>query len=139
MFKETIKYTDYNGQERVMDCYFHYSETDFVYKELTGSFSAMLEDIVKTKDLPKLANLFRSLILDAYGIKSADGIRFERSPEISKAFEQTEAYNVLFMKLINDSKAAADFVTKLIPESIREKAISAVKKEEEENQLDLIK
>ena len=45
-----------------------------------------------------------------------------KSPEISRAFAETEAYSVLFMELATDAKAAAEFVNGLLPADIREQA-----------------
>lgn len=48
-------------------------------------------------------------------MKSSDGKRFEKSEEISKAFEQTEAYSELFMELVTDAEKAAAFINGIIP------------------------
>ena len=59
------------------------------------------------------------MIMKAYGVKSDDGKRLIKSEELSIAFTQTEAYSVLFMELITDDKAAADFVNCIIPNEIQ--------------------
>ena len=53
--------------------------------------------------------------MKAYGEKSPDGKRFIKSPELSEAFSQTEAYSELFMELASDSDAASKFVNGIIP------------------------
>ena len=60
---------------------------------------------------------FKDLVLKSYGEKSADGKRFIKTPEISEAFSQTEAYSVLFMELATDADAAAAFVNGIIPKT----------------------
>ena len=60
--------------------------------------------------------VFKNIIMKAYGVKSLDGKRFEKSDEISRAFVQTEAYNVLFMELLRDAQSAADFMNGIGPQ-----------------------
>ena len=100
MLKKTINYTDYNGSEREEDHYFNLSKAEIMEMELStaGGLSGMIQDIVKTQDGPAIMKIFKDIILKSYGKKSPDGKRFEKSEEISKAFEQTEAYSVLFME-----------------------------------------
>ena len=117
MLKETIVYTDYNGVERTEDHYFNLSKAEIMEMELSiaGGLSAMIEKIISAQDAPGLIKIFKELILKAYGEKSADGKRFIKSPELSEAFSQTEAYSELFMKLATDAEAASRFVNGIIP------------------------
>ena len=84
----------------------------------------MIQDIVKTQDGPAIMKIFKDIILKSYGKKSPDGKRFEKSEEISKAFEQTEAYSVLFMELVTDADAAAAFVNGIIPSDVAKEIAS---------------
>lgn len=117
MLKETITYTDYNGVERTEDHYFNLTKAEIMEMELstTGGLSEMITRIVAAKDAPAIIKIFKDLILNAYGIKSPDGKRFMKSPEISEEFAQTEAYSILFMKLATDADAAAKFVNGIVP------------------------
>ena len=89
---------------------------------IEGGFTDYIQRIVKAKDAPSLIKNFKEIVLKAYGEKSQDGRRFVKSPEISEAFSQTEAFNKLFMELVMDDGAAADFINGIIPDSLREKA-----------------
>ena len=60
--------------------------------------------------------LFKQFILDSYGEISTDGRRFMKSPELSKAFSETEAFSILYMKLATDDEYAAKFVNGVIPQ-----------------------
>ena len=120
MIKKTVTYVDYNGVERTEDFYFNLSKAEIAEMELSveGGFSKMLEEIVASKDNVKIVNLFKQMVLKAYGEKSADGRRFMKSEEISKAFSETEAYSEIFMSLaLNESEAAA-FVNGIMPANI---------------------
>lgn len=119
MLKKTINYVDYNGVERSEDFYFNLNQAEMVEMELgiTGGFTEWVDRVVKTKDGPTIMKLFKDFISKSYGIKNLDGVHFEKSKEISDAFMQTEAYNVLFMELVTDANAAAAFVNAVVPKS----------------------
>ena len=121
MLKKIITYTDYNGVERTEPFYFNLSKAELMEMELgvTGGMTEMLDKIIAAKDAPSLMKTFKEMIMKAYGVKSDDGKRLIRSEELSIAFTQTEAYSVLFMELITDDKAAADFVNGIIPNEIQ--------------------
>lgn len=118
MLKKTITYTDYNDVERTEDFYFNLTKAEIMEMELgtSGGLSAMIEKIVAAKDGPTIIKVFKDLVLKAYGEKSPDGRRFMKTPEITEAFSQTEAYSQIFMELATDDEAAAKFVNGIIPE-----------------------
>ena len=118
MLKKTITYTDYNGAERTEDFYFNLTKAEVVEMQYSigGGLKERLESIVKTQDQPAIISEFKKLILMAYGEKSADGKQFMKSAEISKKFECTEAYSVLFMELATDADKAAEFVNGITPQ-----------------------
>ena len=120
MLKKTVTYVDYNGVERTEDFYFNLSKAEVTEMELSveGGFSKMLEEIVKSKDNVRIMELFKQMVLKAYGEKSADGKRFVKSKELSEAFSQTEAYSEIFMELALDEKAAAAFVNGILPANL---------------------
>lgn len=119
MLKKTIKYTDYNGVEREENHWFNLTEAEIVEMEMgeTGGYAEMLQEMVKANDVPKLMKVFKKFIFKAYGLKNPDGIHFDKSEEISRAFSHTEAYSVLFMELVTDAQKAADFVNAIIPKA----------------------
>ena len=120
MLKKTVTYVDYNGVERTEDFYFNLSKAEVTEMELSveGGFSKMLEEIVKSNDNVRIVELFKEMVLKAYGEKSADGRRFVKSKELSEAFSQTEAYSEIFMELAMDEKAAAAFVNGIMPANL---------------------
>lgn len=120
MLKKTITYTDYNNEERTEDFYFNLSKAELMEMELSiaGGLSETINKIIKTKDVPSLIKIFKKLVLDAYGVKSADGKRFIKSEELSAEFSQTEAYSQLFMELATNSDAASAFVNGIVPAGI---------------------
>lgn len=127
MLKKVIKYEDYNGVQREEAFYFNLTKAEIMEMELStvGGLTGMITSIVEAKDTPAIIKTFKEIILKAYGEKSPDGKRFMKSEEISEAFAQTEAYSELFMELLTDSKAAADFVNGIVPADLAQEAAAA--------------
>ncbi len=119
MLKKTITYIDYNDNERTEDFYFNLTEAEAAEMEMSinGGLTAMIRRIIAAQDNATIVKVFKELILKAYGVKSLDGRRFEKSDELSKEFEQTPAYTKLFMELSSDSKKAADFFNGILPKA----------------------
>lgn len=124
MYKKTIKYTDYDGNQREEDFWFHLTEAELTQLNLSyvGGMEKRIDRIVKAQNTPEIMRVFKDIIRRAYGIKSDDGRRFMKSDEIYVDFEQTEAYSKLFMELCTDSKAAAEFVNRVIPQKLADEA-----------------
>ena len=117
MLKKNIKYVDYDGNERTEDIYFNLNKAEVIELQLgtVGGLTKTLEKIVQEKDTSRIIEYFKTIILKAYGEKSADGRRFIKSQELRDAFEQTEAYSELFMELARDAKMAAEFINGVLP------------------------
>ena len=126
MIKKTITYVDYNDVERTEDFYFNLSKAELMEIEMStsGGLVEMINRIVAAQDAPAIIKVFKDLILKAYGVKSLDGKRFEKSDKLRTEFEQTEAYSQLFMELSTDADAASKFVNGIMPSET-----SVIKKE----------
>lgn len=122
MLKQSIKYVDYNNVERTEDFYFNLNESELVEFASTeeGDLAEELKKMVAAQDGGRIMKTFKKLLAMSYGVKSADGRRFEKGPEISKAFFETEAYNKLFMRLVTEPEFAASFIAAVIPQNIPE-------------------
>lgn len=123
MIKIPLKYTDYDGNEREETFRFNISKAELIDMEYTteGGLKQKIEDIIKARDTTKIYKMFVEIIDKAYGVKSADGRGFRKSPEILAEFKQSEAYSELMMKIMSDSKFAANLVAGIIPEDLSEK------------------
>ena len=118
MLKKTITYTDYNGSERTEDFYFNLSKPEIMEMEMStsGGMAEMINRVVAAQDAAAIIDIFKKLILKAYGEKSPDGKRFEKkNGALAAAFAETEAYSILFMELATNADAAAAFVNGIIP------------------------
>ena len=117
MLKKTITYDDYDGNQRTEDFYFNLNKAELMEMEMSydGGLAKMIEKIISAQESKRLIEIFKELILKAYGVKSPDGKRFMKNSEIRDSFAQTEAYSEMFMELAMDANAAAAFVNGITP------------------------
>ena len=117
MFKKTITYTDYDGNERTEDFRFNLSKADYVMFEnsVIGGMSKEIERAMAMQNGPRILEIFKDLVDRSYGVKTADGRRFMKSPELLQEFRETEAYVNLFMELVTDPEAGKAFLRGVSP------------------------
>ncbi len=120
MLKKEITYTDYDGNERTETFMFNLSKAELIELQLSekGGLQNFIQQVVQERDTKKLSELFRSLIMKAYGQKSADGRQFIKSEQLSKEFSETEAFSDLLVSLYTNAEGAAEFIKGLVPQSI---------------------
>ena len=129
MLKKTITFEDFDGNERTEDFYFNLTEAELTDLELSvsGGFGSLIDKITKTQDVPEIMKIFKQIIKLAYGIKSPDGRRFEKSEAIYNDFAQTNAFSQLYMELASDEQKASDFINGILPKKILDQAKSIQK------------
>lgn len=116
----TKTYNDFNDVERTESKFFNLTEAEVMEMELgtAGGVAELLQRIVAAKDQPTIIKFFKDFILKAYGEKSPDGLRFDKSEQMRQDFSNTQFYNLLFMELATDDEKAAKFVNGVIPQSV---------------------
>lgn len=122
MLKKIIKYTDYNDVEREEPFYFNLTKAELAEMDLLteGGLENRIKKIIAAKDIAEVSRLFKEIILKSYGVKSDDGKRFIKKPEITEDFTFTEAYSNLYMELASDEEAAIAFINGIIPKDLSE-------------------
>lgn len=130
MLAKKIKYVDYNGDDQERTFLFNLNKAEIAEMEMTtpGGLVNHINKITDAQNLPELTALFKTLILKSYGEKSSDGQRFVKSKELSTEFSETEAYSELFVELISNADAAANFVNGIVPTISNEQIAEAEKK-----------
>ena len=108
MLKKTITYTDFNGEKRTEDLYFNLTKAELVEMELgiEGGFKEYCAKIAESKNVAEVMYFFKDIILNSYGVKSADGkyfIKFdENGRRLADKFVQSEAYSELFIQMAQE-------------------------------------
>lgn len=120
MLKKTITYTDFNDVERTEDFYFHLSKPELVRLQYGthGGFDAVMQQAINRQNLPLLMKKYEEIILSAYGEKSPDGKSFDKDPEATKRFKNSNAYETLFMELFEDVDSFSKFMKAVVPKEL---------------------
>ena len=132
MYKKTVTFEDFDGEKVSRDLYFNLTKAEITKLQLSyrDGFDKYVESIIHPldgePDPQKIMDLFEMLILKAYGVRTEDG--FIKTPEKAQAFVTTEAYSALFMELLQDEKAQADFFTGIMPRDIAAQAMAEIEK-----------
>ena len=117
MIKETITYTDYNGNERTEDAYFNLTKAEIMKMEMStkGGLAETIQRVIQAQDQVSIIQIFEDLIHKSYGVKTPDGKGFRKTKEDLEEFISTPAYSELFMKLATDADAASRFINGVVP------------------------
>jgi len=129
MLKKTITYDGFDEDTYTEDFYFHMSRTELTkyLAKFPEGLDNRLRNILNAKDLHGFLEFMDELILNAYGKKSADGKRFVKTPESTKEFMDSNAYDTLFTELYEDPNKLVDFVYAIV-----DKKLAAQMKETED-------
>lgn len=122
MYAKTIKYTDYNDVPREETFYFNLNRAELLKMMVTESDATLdqvFEYFKQTRNSKKLLAMIEDLIKASFGIKSADGKSFIKTPEYLNMFVQSEAYSELLTELLGDADKAADFFLKILPKNLQ--------------------
>jgi hypothetical protein len=131
MFKKTIKYEDFDGNQVEQDFYFHLSKAELM--AMSGEAKGIEERvmrIVAAQDARGIIDEFKALIEMSVGQRSEDGRRFVKDADTQAALFDSPAFDELLMELCTSANAAADFVNALIPEKMRKELSDALKKQQ---------
>lgn len=117
MYTRKLTYTDFDGVERTETFRFNLTKAEIAELELSteGGLQNHLQNIIDSKSQTDLIRNFKKILLLAYGEKSPDGRRFDKSEEISAKFASTQAYSDLFMEFATNSESALNFVKQILP------------------------
>lgn len=151
MLKKVIKYVDYEGNTIEKEYCFNLSKVDcmdlnFEYEEyggLTGYLKSLLgkadpNDPNSYDNMPKkpMWEFLKKMIHMSVGRQSADKTRFEKSVDITKEFEETNAYGEFVFSLLENPESVPTFLSSILPD-VDDADIEKAKKELEAEGLKL--
>lgn len=138
MLNKTVTYEDYNGNQRTDELWFNLNKTELLKMAMDLPEGTLPEDPANADNNLLAAQLFEklgnkgilefmeTLILKAYGVKSEDGRRFIKTPEMAVEFSQTPAFDAIMMEFMTDQDAAAKFVNGVIPANVVEQMTDSI-------------
>ena len=123
MLKKDITFNDLDGNKVTKTFYFNISKRELVDMELEtpGGLSEKLRFIMSMEDAPSVLKIFKMIVELSVGERMEDNITFKKTPEITEAFKQTDAYDELLFSFIQDPRAATDFLIAIMPAEFRDK------------------
>ena len=136
MLKQLITYKNFDDVQVDKVLYFNLSKTELAENnvDLEAELQGILDRIQQidktkeeatTEDIRRLLELVKTFMRLSYGVRSADGERFIKSPEVWTEFTQTAAYDAFLFSLFEDQDRALAFMLGIMPEELREKGKEA--------------
>ena len=139
MYRKSITYTDYDGQNKTKNYYFNMTRPELIEMKTSPLFEMQnILDRISRMDDPDvelsyaekddiqetLGEILRNLVIQSYGVKSDDGERFikrigNRRFGYGEDFTETMAYESLYMEMIGDINNFINFVRAIIPDDVR--------------------
>lgn len=119
MIKKTLTYKTPDGEDVTGDFYFSLSMADILEKAADDVAVADLLDLAKGTDKAKLIRTFTELIEQSVGRRGEMGL--VKHPAFASEFMHSEAFSVLIWEILNDAKAAAEFVNGIMPADVMKK------------------
>ena len=133
MIKESITYTDFDGETVTEELNFHLSKLELT--ELATELPDGVADDLNANSSPQeivaivveklgqkgIIEFIKKLILKSYGIRKTgqDGkTRFLKTAEITEDFASSVAFQDFVMKLVEDDDAANKFFNGVIPSEL---------------------
>ena len=134
MIKETITYEDFNGDKQTEDLYFNITKTelsDFLdrYEELKrmqARFEGLSRDL-NMSEIKEMIGVVKMFVEASYGVRSEDGKRFRKSPEIWADFRDSAAYDEFLFSLFQNPDKIMPFLNGIMPKDLKEEAEKQIK------------
>lgn len=135
MLKQTISYTDFDDNVQQETLYFNLTKSEIAenlhlkeeLEDIQERFSGELREL-EVEDVQRILNLVKTLMRLSYGVRSNDGKRFVKTPELWTEFTQTAAYDEFLYSLFQDQSKAIGFMTGILPKELRGGVAEAIEK-----------
>lgn len=119
MIKQHIKFFDIiEEKELEKDFYFHLNKAEIIRilsRAGEADWETYVRNILESNDPDKILNLFESIIHDAVGQRTPEGL-FVKTKDFRDAFIASEAYGELFIKFLSEEDFAQKFWQSIIAE-----------------------
>lgn len=125
MFSKDVKYVDFNNVEHVEKLHFHMMVPEFADLEFNPTFegsslSEWIREGMSSGNGQKVYTVFKLLIANSYGRRSADGSEFEKRADWTEKFFNSLAYEEFFVWLVSDPKNGEAFWEGIVPSKINQ-------------------
>lgn len=127
MIAKSISYEDFDGNEITEKLYFNLSLPELMRLKFDGvpegvNLGEYLEKAVQDESQRMVFfSVIEQLIVRSYGVKSEDGKRFNKSPELTEDFHNSAAFEALFTDFLVHPDQLPSFVEGIIPKGALDK------------------
>lgn len=130
MYKEVVKFENYEGEEVEKTLYFNITKAEIVMLEAKypEGIQAHINKVIESKDKKQIMDLFEMFITMSYGKRDDDNNFVKLDDNELRAFKASEVYSELFMRLLTDGEAQEKFFVGIMPKEIREAAAKDISK-----------
>lgn len=136
MLKQSLTYTDYDGQKKTTEHFFLLPIDELVRLEAefsdeqgrkvdvqyaTAALTEVMEKLTTGSDNVKLFDFFKRLIFMSVGEQHTDEtgtIRFRQGEDEKQRFQESMAYKTLFAKMCTDAEFAGTFFNGVMPAEV---------------------
>ena len=134
MHTHTITYENFNGETKTKQVNFNLTEAELTKLQKdylhVGGINKVMDEAIASGDTKQLLDFFELLVHRSYGLKSADGEEFDKSPEIMSHFEFQAYYSNLYMSFFEDEgRVGQAFIRAVMPPELIRKAEANVRGE----------
>lgn len=129
MLAKEIQYTSFNGEDVVEKFYFNFTQLEIIEMVQVHDLQGTIKKLTETDDGPAAYDLFKKLILDAYGEKSDDGRQFRKTPAVRENFEYSAAMPVMIMEFLANPDIANEFIARCLPQEQMQAALAEIEKQ----------
>lgn len=136
MLKQSVSYTDFDDNECVETLYFNLTKTELTdnldmkeeLEKIQQDFTGEPKRNLETHEIQRILDLVKTFMRLSYGIRSEDGKRFIKTPELWTEFTQTAAYDSFLFGLFENPANALAFMTGILPKDLRARALEEANK-----------
>lgn len=144
MFKKTMKFDNLEGEEVEQTFYFNFNKKEIAellefgaiqkYADPNREYLPLEEMMTRlktptsvsglseTENTRQAYNIFQDLILDAYGVKGADNVTFDKTHAHRAYWESHVAFPEMIIEMLADTKLAGQFMENCLPPRLVAKA-----------------
>lgn len=126
MLKQTVSYENFDGHTVTEDLYFNITKTELANEIEKAEEIARLQTMfdgpqreLSAGEVKKLLELIKWLVKLSYGVRSEDGKRFVKTPQVWEEFTQTAAYDAFLFGLFEQPERAVQFMIGVVPKDLR--------------------
>ena len=135
MLKKEIRFVNFEDELVVETHRFHLGRAEIITLETKypGGLEGFIDRITAANDLKTLMAEFKDIILESHGIM-VDANTFQKTPESKAAFENSLAFDTLFMELCTNEESAAQFFEGIIPKQMKQEVDALIAQRQQTEQ-----